>query len=171
MATLVEDIKTQADWLVKAFEADEMKLDYTLESFKAIDRFFDLHTEDGKAKPGGRLSQNRGPIIFSIGSYVGETILRNVPGAKWVTDDSDPAGELSAEIKLPDGASIFPIQRVVNRFNEGPEDSIYPYGFVVITQMAKGDYWDKMKEQAKIQQAGHHPRQKKRWWRFWSANG
>src|SRR5664279_1093045 len=132
MATLEQDIKTQSAWIVNAFKSDSIILDYAVESLKAIDNFFDKHAENGKAKPGGRLSQNLGPVLFSIGSYVGETIIKNVQDAVWQTDDKDPEGEINAAIKLPDGTIVWPIQRVMNRFLEAAENGIYAYGAVVI---------------------------------------
>jgi hypothetical protein len=133
MATLLTDIKAQSEWIVKAFASDNLKLDHSLESLKTIDNFMDLHAEGGKAKPGGRLSSNLGPILFSIGSYLGETLIYNIPGAIWITNDNDPQGEVNAEIRLPDGTTIWPIQRVIRRFQNGSEDAIYPYGAIMIT--------------------------------------
>lgn len=135
MATLLEDIGTYSAWIVKAFEADKLDLDYTLDSFRTIDEFFDLHSKKGKAKTNGRLSRDRGAILFAIGAYVGETIIRNVPGAIWVAKDSDPMGEMNVEVKLPKGGTIWPMQRVIKRFQNGPEDGIYAYGAVVIKEM------------------------------------
>jgi hypothetical protein len=45
MGTLKEDIKKQSEWLVKAFKSDNLKLNYTVESFKLLDDFFDKHSE------------------------------------------------------------------------------------------------------------------------------
>jgi len=73
-----------------------------MESLKKIDDFFDQHSENGTAKKGGRLSQNLGSILFSLGSYVRETIVKNAPGSVWQTDDNDPQGEVNIEILLPD---------------------------------------------------------------------
>lgn len=55
MATLKEDINSQSKWIVKAFAADNFKLDYTIESIIEIDRFFKENMRDGKPKKGGRL--------------------------------------------------------------------------------------------------------------------
>ncbi|HVU56974.1 MAG TPA: hypothetical protein VHD83_18055 [Puia sp.] len=161
MGTLKEDIKTSSNWLVKAFGADRMKLDYSVESFKEIDRFFDLHAENGQPREGGRLSQNRGFVLFAIGSYVGETIIKNVPGAVWKTNDEDPEGEVNIEVVLPDGTSMWPAQRAVKRFMHGGEEGIYAYGMVVVKDIAGTDYW----ERAKKGQLGFAP--KKPWWKFW----
>jgi len=51
--------------------------------------------KNGKPTKNGRLSgQGFGPILFSIGAYVGETVVKNVKGSKWITDDNDPQGEI-----------------------------------------------------------------------------
>jgi hypothetical protein len=160
MGTLVEDIKSQSEWIVKAFKADKLKLDYSLNSFKEIDKFFDKHAKDGKAVPGGRLSANLGAIIFSIGSYVGQTLIKLVPGAVWETDDKDPAGEANASVKFADGGMVWPMQKVLKRFMNGGEDAIYHYGYFLVNEQVK---------------AGNIPAQplesasgnKKPWWKFW----
>ena len=125
MPTLLEDIRTHSDWIVRSFAADKLKLDYTVHSFIEIDRFFHIHSKNGQAVKGGRLSENYGMIIFSIGSYVGETLIKTLPGSIWITDDNDPEGEATASVKLPDGMIIWPMMRVLKRFKEGPEDSVY----------------------------------------------
>jgi hypothetical protein len=50
MGTLKEDIKSQSDWIVKAFAADDFKLDYTIDSIIEIDRFFVKNMKDGQPK-------------------------------------------------------------------------------------------------------------------------
>ena len=77
MATLKEDIHKQSAWIVVAFSSDRIKLDYSIESLKEIDLFFKKNSVPGKAKPNGRLSQNLGPVLFSIGAYVFENIKAN----------------------------------------------------------------------------------------------
>lgn len=99
MATLLQDIKTQSDWVITAFAADKLKLDYSIHSFIEIDKFFNKHSKNGKAVRGGRLTQNLGSIVFSLGSYVGQTIIKNVSGAAWQTDDNDPESEITASVK------------------------------------------------------------------------
>jgi hypothetical protein len=79
MGTLIEDIKLQTDWIIKAFNSDGLILDYSINSFIQLDKFFEIHSKIGKAVPGGRLSQNLGNILFSIGGYIGEIIIKNVP--------------------------------------------------------------------------------------------
>ena len=163
MATLLQDIKTQSDWIINAFAADKLKLDYSIQSFIEIDKFFNQHSKNGKAVKGGRLSQNLGPILFSIGSYVGQTIIKNVPGALWQTDDKDPEGEFTASVKLPDGTLIFPMQRIVKRFKNGSEDAVYVYGHYIagnyISQPFDQSFWQIMPNE--------NNKPSKPWWKFW----
>ena len=59
--TLEEDIHLASDWVVKALNSSGYKADYSLESMKEIDRFFD--EQSGET---GLLSKNRGTILFSL---------------------------------------------------------------------------------------------------------
>ena len=166
MATLAEDIVKMSDWIVESFRSDKMVLDYSVESLKRVDDFFDKHSANGKAKPGGRLSKNLGAIFFAIGGYIGETIIKNVPGTVWRTNDEDPEGEVNAEIVLPDGTVLWPMQRVIKRFKNGAEDGIYAYGVVAIEEMGLGDYWKKAERTGDAPNVGKI-RVKKPWWKFW----
>ena len=132
MGTLKEDFKLQSDWIVKAFAADGFKLDYTIDSIIEVDRFFTKNMKNGQPRKGGRLyGKGFGPILFSIGSYVGETIINNVKDSEWITNDNDPQGELNVSLKMPNDGEIWPIQKVIKRFQNGSEDSIYPYVHMV----------------------------------------
>jgi hypothetical protein len=162
MGTLLEDIKVQSSFIIKAFSADDLKLDYTVHSFIEVDKFFNRNVDNGRPVKGGRLTKNLGPIIFSIGSYVGETIVKTIPGAVWQTDDNDPQGEINASVRLPDGTIMWPMQRVMKRFQNGSEDSIYVYGHSVTKELTNElfdqSYWQIDKEKAKPN---------KPWWKFW----
>jgi hypothetical protein len=165
MATLKQDIKKQSDWIVKAFAADKFKLDYSMDSLIEVDRFFVKNMKNGKPKKGGRLAKKGfGPILFSVGSYVGETIIKNVKGSKWITDDSDPEAELNVSLKLPNGGEIWPIQKVMKRFQNGSEDAIYPYAHAVTNEFTKQPfnekYWTLTAE-------NNEPDKTKPWWKFW----
>jgi len=158
MGTLKQDIKEQSKWIVKAFAADKLKLDHSIRSFIEIDKFFNKHTSNGIAKRGGRLSINLGSVIFSTAAYIGETIIKKVPGSIWITDDDDPEGELTISVKLKDGTIIFPMERVMKRFKNGEEDSIYVYGHLITKDFANEEfddnYWNLTKKT-------------KPWWKIW----
>lgn len=132
MATLLEDIHKGSDWVVRAFAELGRKLDFSLETLKDIDLFFDGQTENGEVKAGGLLEKNFGYKIFAIASYVGETLIKNCPGSEWTTDDNDPKGELNMSVKLGNGHVVLPGQKVFKRFKNGNEDGLYGYAYMVL---------------------------------------
>ena len=169
MGTLKEDIKAQSDWIVKAFAADGYTLDYSVHSTMEVDKFFFNNMKNGRPKRGGRLAKKGfGPILFSLGSYVGETIMRNVPDTEWVTDDDDPQGELNVSMKLPNGTVMWPIQRVMKRFQNGSGDSIYPYVHMATKEFTNDKFdetfWNLEEEMQKVQL---EKQAAKPWWKFW----
>lgn len=123
--TLDEDIHTACEWVAMALNSSGYKADYTVESMKEIDRFIDEQSGEN-----GIISRGRGKILFSLGCYVGETVIR-LYGRKWHTDDNDPAGEINASVELDNNTVIFPIQRVIKRYQNGNEDGIYAYVYVL----------------------------------------
>lgn len=164
MATLKEDIKSQSEWVVKAFAADGFKLDYTIDSIIEVDRFFAANMKNGKPQKGGRLyGRGVGSILFSIGAYVGETIIRNIKDAEWITDDNDPQGELNVCLKLPNNEEVWPIQKMMKRFQNGNEEAIYPYVHMVTKGFTnlpfKEEFW-MLTAKTSIQ------RESKPWWKF-----
>jgi hypothetical protein len=130
VATLVEDAQRMADWVANALTQTGYSADFSLESLREIDRFFDEHSTDGQPVPGGLLAEQLGPRIFALGAYVGECIIRHY-GGSWRGDDAEPAGEINIQVVLPSGGIIWPVQRVMKRFKSGPEDGIYVYGRVI----------------------------------------
>jgi hypothetical protein len=158
MATIKEDIVTFSDMIVKGFSADKLTLDYTLTSFKDIDKFYGLHSKNGERVEGGRFSKNLGQILFALGAYIGQTIITIVPGTVWETNEDDPEGEINAILKLPDGTMAFPMQRTIKRFRNGEEDSIYVYGYHIIKSYVD---IEKLLEQEQVS------RTKKPWWKIW----
>lgn len=125
--SLVEDAQQMAAWVAGALSQSGYRADFSLESLREIDRFFDEQSLDGKAKPGGLLSEQLGSRIFAIGSYVGECVIRHYGGA-WQADDADPEGEVNIQVVLPGDIVIWPVQRVMKRLRNGAEDALYAYG-------------------------------------------
>ena len=127
MATLLEDIKIADSWIIEAMESSGYSLNSTITSFKEIDRFFDDNTKKGKPKRKSVLAKFTGKIVFALGSYIGETIIKQYGGI-WQTDDKDPQGEINISVKMMDDSIIWPVQRVLKRLQNGTEDSIFVYG-------------------------------------------
>ena len=119
--------------------------------------------KDGKPKRRGRLASNYGFVLFSIGAYIGETIIKNVPGTSWKTDDEDPEGEANIQIILPDGASVLPVQRAGKRFQLGKEEAIYPFVAVTLGRYT-GETFDESFWQITREEEA---RLDKPWWKFW----
>ncbi len=128
---IVRDANAAAEWVANALSSSGYKADFTLDSLKEIDRFFDDQAPGGNPKPGGLLSEDLGARLFALGAYVGE-VIRRQGGGRWQGDDADPKAEINLAIQLKSGTIFWPIQRVMKRFKNGPEDSIYPYGVLLL---------------------------------------
>jgi len=118
--SLEDDIRSASEWVVRALNVSGYNADYSLESMKEIDRFFDEQSGEG-----GIISRNRGQIIFALASYIGETVIR-LYGGKWGGSD-----EVNMSVELDGGTVIFPTQRAMKRYQNGSEDSIYAYVYVL----------------------------------------
>lgn len=127
MGSIVEDIKTSADWMAHALQSSGYRADFSPASLWEIDRFFDEHARKGIAKRGGLFAEDLGQRLFALGAYVGE-VVRRTQGGVWMGVDSDPAAEINAELILPGEIHCWPVQRAIKRFQNGAEDSIAVWG-------------------------------------------
>ena len=128
---IVRDAIDAAEWMAKRLSDTGYKGDFTLESLKDVDRFFDEQASHGRPKAGGHLSHHFGMQIFALGAYVGETIRRKGEG-QWIGDDRAEHPEITLAVRLKSGVEFWPTQRVMKRFQNGPEDGIYTYAFVIL---------------------------------------
>jgi hypothetical protein len=163
MLAIMEEIKKQSDWIVKTFDTEGIKLDYTLKSFVQIDKFLELNSKNGKLIPGSKLSQNVDSTIFSIGSYIGETILKSVQRSAWKLNENDPQVKMTASIKLPDGTVFWPMRKAMRRFQNGSGGSFYAYGHNLIMKYINEPF-DQTLENTKSKET---QKTKKPWWKFW----
>ena len=96
-----------------------VKLDYGVASLGELDGIIDDLRRDQ------RFEVLR-PVLFSIGCYVGEVLVRHA-GGRW-----RPAGELGLGtmasspigVEMPDGRGCNPVGRVYRRFQRGRQDSL-----------------------------------------------
>lgn len=162
MGSVREDIKSLSDWIATAFKADGYNLDYSIKSTMEIDRFFQKHAKDGKPIKGGRLSNNLSTIMFAISSYIGETIIKNVPDARWQIEDETAPDEVNPAVIMPDGTELWPTERVAKRFFNGLDDAVYPYVHLITRKYTKEsfneNFWA-IEEKVKPYQ--------KQWWKIW----
>jgi hypothetical protein len=153
-----EHIKTYSNWIIKAFESENLLLDYSMESLRLLDKFIDDNTINGKATLHGILSKNAGEILYGMGIYLGETIKRQLNGCTWQIEEGEE--ELNTFLLLPGGTEIYPLQKVTKRFLYGAEDGIYGYGMIAVKELSKNDYWEKNKKNATANKT-------KPWWKIW----
>jgi len=128
---IVKDAVEAGQWMAEELSSSGYKADFTLDSLKEIDRFVAEQAPGGNPKPGGLLSDHLGARIFALGAYVGEVIRRQGDG-QWRGDDTDPKGEINLAIQLKSGTIFWPMQRIMKRIKNGPEDGIYAYGLVML---------------------------------------
>jgi hypothetical protein len=124
---IVSDALTSAEWISRALSQSGYRADFTLESLKQVDRFFDEQVANGQPKAGGLLSQQLGARLFAIGAYVGE-VIRRQNGGEWQGDDNDTHAEINVAVRLKTGTILWPVQRVMKRFKNGAEEGIWVYG-------------------------------------------
>lgn len=130
---LIQDAREASQWAARRLWHLGYLTDFSLRSLREVDNFFDDNAPWGKLKPGSHLAESPGHYVFALGSYVGEVIRRHGDGA-WVGEGPDHWGE-RLEVRLPGGNRIWPIQRVVARYRNGPEDGIYLYGMAVLDRL------------------------------------
>jgi len=122
MTTLIEDIGAFSAQLAKGLAPRGYRLDFTPRSFWEVERFFaENMSAPGAPTKTGHLNRDLGKWMFGFGAYIGE-VIRETLDADWITDDSDLEGEINIRLRLPDGAIIWPVQRVMKRYGQGLED-------------------------------------------------
>ncbi len=127
-SALLCDIKRVTPRIASALRSSGYNVYDSIESLKALDRFFNDQIDDKTHKPeqGGFLSENTGQRLFAIGSLVGEVVIKEF-GGEWIVDDNDKMGEVNIAVKLSNGTVFWPVQRLIKRCKEGPENGIYDY--------------------------------------------
>ncbi|NIM93687.1 MAG: hypothetical protein GTO18_08250 [Anaerolineales bacterium] len=153
MGTIVEDVEAASAWMAKALSDSGYPADFSPSSLWQVEFFFEDNCASGQPVRGGLLAKDLGSRLFGLGSYVGE-VIRQARGGEWKGDDSDPAAEINVELHLSDGTICWPVQRVMKRFKQGPEDSIFAYGLGLGLDIGP--------------QPERQPRPPQRpWWKFW----
>ena len=127
MADILQDIEESANWIARALNHSGYRIDFSPRSLWEIDRFFDEHSRNGAAVPGGLLAEHLGQRIFAIGAYMGEVVRREI-GGEWIGDNDDPEAEIHVELQISDGTRCWPVQRAMKRFKNGAEDGIAGWG-------------------------------------------
>lgn len=127
--TLIQDIPEYAEWAKNNLNKTGYKVDYDLESMKEVERFFEEQSKDG----GILVPGNSGSILFGLGCFIGETIIK-ISDGHWETDDEDPQGEINIAVRLNDYSLLWPVQKCMKRLKNGSEDNIYDYVSILTKQ-------------------------------------
>jgi hypothetical protein len=156
MGNMAEDIVANAEWISTALSSSGYIADFSPESLWELDRFFDEQSKDGMALPKGLLEEDLGMRMFCIGAYLGEVLRRRL-GGEWEWDENDPQAEINVSLRCNNGAVCWPIQRVMKRLANGPEDGIAVYGYGMGLEVGLNP---------DIASPPEKPA-KKPWWKFW----
>jgi hypothetical protein len=124
---IVDDVVASAEWMARALKSSGYRADFTPQSLWDIDRFFGEQTEGDRARPDGLLAESPGQRLFGLGCYVGEVVRQSL-GGEWEGDDADESAEVNVALRLDHGPVIWPVQRIMKRFLNGPEDGVAVYG-------------------------------------------
>lgn len=123
--SLVEDAQSAARWVADNLSQSGYRADFSLKSVWDIERFFDDHAENGKARPDGLLAEDTGARLFSLGAYLGEVWQRAGNGT-WQAPETGVPEELrdfEFAIVFPNGVRGWPGRAVLKRFRDGKDDN------------------------------------------------
>ena len=142
---------------LKELEPD-LILDYSIESVKLIDNIIDRYFHNGEPLKSMFFSEHTEFRITSLAAYVGEVIVKNTQGTKWVfvADNKFNGVLLETELKSANGLTMWPGVKTVKRIKNGAEDGLYSYASYAVGEIINGNI--KSTEQKKKNKA---------WWKFW----
>lgn len=96
-----------------------VRLDYSPASLKELDTIVDDLRRDQRFEA-------LQTLLFSMGCYVGEVLVRHA-GGRWRTTEDLGMGKVASfpiAVEMPDGRGCNPVGRVYRRFQKGREDSL-----------------------------------------------
>ncbi|HMU46931.1 MAG TPA: hypothetical protein PKC72_11210 [Chitinophagaceae bacterium] len=132
---------------------NQLNLDYDTKSVKYIEEFIERQRNNFDSE------QSQG-LVNSIGSFVGQCIIKNY-GGHWQVDPDTQA----ACITLDDNNKIFPFAKTAKQFENGLEDSVYSF-YTIIPAIFKHSITSTPTENENAQQTSS-PVNSKKWWKFW----
>jgi len=117
--------------VLAAHRVDDRTLDFTVESLTWIEETLGAFHNDGTS------SDQIAETLFSFGAYVGEVMVRNNPGGRWVDPPADVAPLAGGWplVQLQNGQLVNPIGKAFKRVDLGDTESI-PYFYSVFTKSA-----------------------------------
>ena len=135
------------------------KLDYSIESVRLIDDIIDKYFLNGEPVASGFFAEMTEYRITALATYVGEVIIRNTIGTKWIyiPNDKYNGSLLETELQAKNGLKMWPGIKTVKRIRNGKEDELHSYVLVAIREYIN-------KEATSDSQ---NDSDKKPWWKLW----
>lgn len=120
--TVKEKIPVEAEKAAEILKQKGYRADYTIQSLMDVDRFI-----DDESHPKGLFHGNIQPISFSLGCYVGETLIKNY-GGKWVIFENDLD---HSNVRVADEILVKPVIKCQKRYSYGEDESIYEFALEI----------------------------------------
>lgn len=105
--------------------APTLQLDYSATSIQALEQLIAANFDP----PGSSFVGDTLPV--GVGCYVGEVVVRTL-GGQWNVEGKPEINDIGPI------QAVFPIQKAVKRFSNGPEDSLHSY-YATIARYARGE--------------------------------
>lgn len=132
---------------------NQLNLDYDSKSVKFIEEFIERQRNSFD-------STQREGLVNSIGSFIGQCIIKNY-GGHWQVDKDTKA----VCVALNEKNKIFPFAKTAKQFENGLEDSVYSFYSIIptvfkITPLTTPGH-------STILQSLNSAADSKKWWKFW----
>jgi hypothetical protein len=108
-----------AEFVRGATARRRLPLDYSVDSLRVVDFIIDGLRKSGRGRA------DVGQVLFGLGVYTGEVLVRRA-GAAWLEFDASQR-ELFGQpvgVRMPDGRVWNPLGKVVKRFESGERESL-----------------------------------------------
>jgi hypothetical protein len=138
--SLGETMADCAETAVENAKENGITLDYSSESIKHVEKVLETFCAELPRTADGSYSRTSAEDIVTIarayGGYIGE-VLRRAAGGEWVIDkDPDVTDPNSAITLRKDNKRVFPVDKVMKRLFNGPEDNVAFYYQMVLKHWA-----------------------------------
>jgi hypothetical protein len=119
-----------SSWASSMVGSRGVALDGSVDSLRILDMLVD----DARDAIQGEPNPPQAALLWALGAYLGE-VVRSTRGGAWslgALDDLDAFWATS--LTTDDGDRLWPMQRMIKRFLNGPDDSVYAYGLAMSRQ-------------------------------------
>jgi hypothetical protein len=127
----LEDLISEAAaWAASMVGSRGVTLDGSIESLRILDMLIDDARDAIKGEP----NPPQAALLWALGAYLGE-VLRNARGGFWTVGALEDLDQFwGTSLVFADGLQVWPMQRVIKRFLNGPDDAIYAYAVAMTTK-------------------------------------